>query len=339
MTSEDQFDDVEEFEDEFEQDQPKRKSPIFNIIMYGLLIGGVAYGYVEFNNIMARFMPSKASTEQVSEVKGDNTNTPQPGKLVDLDMPPMPTLDEAVTPMIDQGNMIPNMGEPGDDFMLDDADMAGDITEEADEADFALAPATQDDDAVDSVSLDGALPKVDVMADFALDVATPTIDLTPEIVDKPVSVAINDDVSADTIALNKTINDLKNTVNTLALEKKSIAEELTAAQGEITALKSQLEVSKRQMKTTTEMSPKAHVQKHQKTPKVTPVKNGVKVAKIQWQLKSARPGSAMVANPKNGDLITVVTGDILAGFGKVKEIKKNDHGKWVVFSEKGNITQ
>lgn len=66
-----------------------------------------------------------------------------------------------------------------------------------------------------------------------------------------------------------------------------------------------------------------------------------KVAAIQksegWVLRSAQPGSAMVASKATGDMRSVKVGDTLPGLGRVLSIQM-ENGRWVVKGSTGNLS-
>lgn len=58
-----------------------------------------------------------------------------------------------------------------------------------------------------------------------------------------------------------------------------------------------------------------------------------------WVLKSAKPGTAWVAQKGSSELKMVTVGSTLSGIGKVTSIRQNAAGKWVVNGSKGQINQ
>lgn len=58
-----------------------------------------------------------------------------------------------------------------------------------------------------------------------------------------------------------------------------------------------------------------------------------------WVLKSAKPGTAWVAQKGSNELKMVTVGSTLPGIGKVTSIRQNAAGKWVVNGSKGQINQ
>jgi hypothetical protein len=59
---------------------------------------------------------------------------------------------------------------------------------------------------------------------------------------------------------------------------------------------------------------------------------------IQWVLKGAQPGRAMVSQPGENEMRTVVVGDTLPGIGRITGISYQD-GRWLVQGTQGRITQ
>jgi intracellular multiplication protein IcmG len=60
---------------------------------------------------------------------------------------------------------------------------------------------------------------------------------------------------------------------------------------------------------------------------------------VHWILKSAKPGTAWVAESGSNELHTVSVGDTLPGIGKVTEIAKDAAGLWIVTGSAGRISQ
>lgn len=63
------------------------------------------------------------------------------------------------------------------------------------------------------------------------------------------------------------------------------------------------------------------------------------VRKVEWVLRSARPGSALVSERGSNEMRTVAVGDTLAGIGKVTSIAADSQGRWVVNGTRGSIKQ
>lgn len=60
---------------------------------------------------------------------------------------------------------------------------------------------------------------------------------------------------------------------------------------------------------------------------------------VKWVLRSAKPGTAWVAEKESGALRSVSIGESLTGIGKVKSVTKDSMGHWVVSGTKGRISQ
>jgi len=61
--------------------------------------------------------------------------------------------------------------------------------------------------------------------------------------------------------------------------------------------------------------------------------------KIEWVLRSAKPGMAWVSEKGSSEMRTVGVGDTLAGIGKVTAITTDAQGRWVVNGTRGAINQ
>jgi hypothetical protein len=61
-------------------------------------------------------------------------------------------------------------------------------------------------------------------------------------------------------------------------------------------------------------------------------------AEIRWELRSAQPGTAMIARKGQDDVVTVGVGDTLSGIGRITAIEQSPEG-WVVVGTQGRIAQ
>lgn len=61
--------------------------------------------------------------------------------------------------------------------------------------------------------------------------------------------------------------------------------------------------------------------------------------KKNWIMKSARPGSAWLADGPGGALRQIYVGDSVEGIGTVTAVEKNEAGRWVVRGTKGSVAQ
>ncbi len=64
----------------------------------------------------------------------------------------------------------------------------------------------------------------------------------------------------------------------------------------------------------------------------------VKKAPVQWVLKGAQPGRAMVSQPGESDMRSVAIGDTLPGIGRITAISY-ENGRWQVLGTQGAIHQ
>lgn len=64
-----------------------------------------------------------------------------------------------------------------------------------------------------------------------------------------------------------------------------------------------------------------------------------KAVRSKWQLKSAKPGMAWLAEPGSSELRAVAVGETLPGIGKIVSISTDASGKWVVTGAHGKISQ
>ncbi|MFN7114982.1 MAG: hypothetical protein ACK4PK_11565 [Alphaproteobacteria bacterium] len=61
--------------------------------------------------------------------------------------------------------------------------------------------------------------------------------------------------------------------------------------------------------------------------------------KVDWVLRSAKPGMAWVSEKGSSEMRTVSVGDTLAGIGKVTAIATDAQGRWFVNGTRGSINQ
>jgi len=61
--------------------------------------------------------------------------------------------------------------------------------------------------------------------------------------------------------------------------------------------------------------------------------------KVDWVLRSAKPGMAWVSEKGSNEMRTVSVGDTLAGIGKVTAIATDAQGRWFVNGTRGSINQ
>lgn len=73
-------------------------------------------------------------------------------------------------------------------------------------------------------------------------------------------------------------------------------------------------------------------------PKEEPAATPVKAKTSQWQMKSAQPGKAVLADKSTGDYKTVQVGDKVNGIGRITSISQ-ENGRWVVRGTTGQISQ
>jgi hypothetical protein len=64
-----------------------------------------------------------------------------------------------------------------------------------------------------------------------------------------------------------------------------------------------------------------------------------RVAGQSWVLKSAKPGTAWIAERGSNEMKTVVIGDNVSGIGRVTSISQDSSGRWVVNGTQGKINQ
>lgn len=203
-------------------------------------------------------------------------------------------------------------------------------------------PETTPAPAADIAMTDAVLPPAnDETSKEAMPVVTlPTEGATPAATPATVSgtvpdtapVAVSADVAAKLAALETLLSDIKANAVTRS-DIATIESRLSAleAGGRVSGSAVEKPATK---KTTVKTVKKAAVKK--------PAAKAATVAKTaapRWVLKSARPGSALIAAEGQDDLRPIAVGDTVSGIGKVTMIEQAASGRWVVVGTGGRITQ
>lgn len=118
------------------------------------------------------------------------------------------------------------------------------------------------------------------------------------------------------------------------LAKKS--EELAKAQAD---LKATQKAAKAAESKPAAVATKPAAEQTAKPANKTATKPAAPVRKIEWVLRSAKPGMAWVSEKGSNEMRTIGVGDTLAGIGKVTAITTDAQGRWVVNGTRGTINQ
>jgi len=149
------------------------------------------------------------------------------------------------------------------------------------------------------------------------------------------TTVIDNDNQAIEIAAN--ITNLQNEAESLKAEKEALSSEIVWQRSTISELKAEIEALKAE-KATISSRAQATTEQPQTQPKTIVAKPKKPVARIQWELRSAQPGQATLAQKGSNDLRKVEIGSILKGLGRIKSIKL-ENGLWVVRGTKGSVSQ
>lgn len=114
-------------------------------------------------------------------------------------------------------------------------------------------------------------------------------------------------------------------------------ETIDSLRGQITDLKAQKAAEKPKASAAPKAAPKPARTPEPAQDIYQPPKQSADLSST-WQMRSAQPGKAFLANKATGDMITVQTGETVKGFGKILSIDLKD-GHWVVEGTLGRISR
>lgn len=250
-----------------------------------------------------------------------------PAEVDNAVTPPMPT---AITSDVAAASPVSNNISAGNPVQTDaDAPIRMPKAEEV----LLKQPAAQSPDPALSAANDG-LP---------VSPASPTV----------VDTTVKADVSAEMIAkMDQILARLGQLESDVALLKNGnetdVSAELSSLQNSLKALEQKVETApiRQKAEKASEADPAGTMPKPQilgsttvsdsvstaTAPKV------VKKAPVQWVLKGAQPGRAMVSQPGESDMRSVAIGDSLPGIGKITAISY-ENGRWQVIGTQGTIHQ
>ncbi len=141
---------------------------------------------------------------------------------------------------------------------------------------------------------------------------------------------------------NEEINELEGTVNELneriALLESQLDNAQRNAQADVSSIKPAI-ISVEETPKTAPIPPvKKKIQRSESQQSEAQTTKPSPVEKVEWTLRSARPGTAVIADKVNNDLRTIEVGDMVKGLGRVDSIAIEEN-KWVVRGTKGVIYQ
>lgn len=140
-------------------------------------------------------------------------------------------------------------------------------------------------------------------------------------------LAEKDALSADLSDANKEIASLEGTVSSLEEKVASLTKSLEKMEKDASSAAKE-----------TRTPPKAAPVAKPKPVSKAPVAKEPAIVKVDWELRSAQPGQAMIADKATQNVRTVKVGDTVPGLGEVTSVAV-EGGLWVVRGTSGIISQ
>ncbi len=232
--------------------------------------------------------------------------------IEDISLTPMPALDQSEasdTELVDLSPLVPGQSETSDTKLADLNPVAFDIeTSEAPEP-------IKEQPILDDISLKEPDPSLALPTPVTTD--TFSLSSTPDLEEitalKEQLSQAQKDLESITSSKNRAIDDLKSTLESLQKELKALKQENSSLSSQIKNSGAQKDV----VKATVSSLPNA--------------------PKIEWILRSAQPGKAVLSFGKSNDLRTIEVGDQISGLGKITFIGLKD-GLWVVKGDQGKVS-
>ncbi|MBX2833733.1 MAG: hypothetical protein KTR28_02050 [Micavibrio sp.] len=170
-------------------------------------------------------------------------------------------------------------------------------------------------------------------ADVAIITAQPDPEILEELED---AKSLNEELEAQNSKNEKALNSANETI-------ESLQKTITDLESKVNKLSGDLEAANDRIENVAKAAPKVEASKpaakkavvSAPKPKVTSAPAPVK---INWIMRSARPGFAIIANADNGDTRTVEVGETIAGLGRISSIAQ-ESGRWVLRGSKGIVSQ
>jgi len=374
-TSEGEFEEVgldEGFEETVEAAPKKKKSGGGLMIFIVLLavLGGGSFAAVKFLGIQLPFdVPGLTQTAQAppTESVPDMTASadlpmnelpPQPAAFPDsvadagglpLGLSPDATQEDSAsisapwgmedeTPAAVAGNMkqppVETFGESAPDVQADSGNIvdpfafgAQDVTAEVNAAPQAPAESEMVDPFA-SMTMQTPAPE-----------AAPVVP-TPSPAPVAATAAPVEDAAAkaQVAALEKKLAETQKSLEASEKALKKANDDLARKSEDLAKAQADLKSAQAAAKTATKSAPVADSKPAASAPKAV-AKPVAPVRKIEWVLRSAKPGMAWVSEKGSSEMRTVAVGDTLAGIGKVTAITTDAQGRWIVNGTRGSINQ
>lgn len=377
--TEEEFDDVSLEEEGPVEEAPKKKKSGGGLMIFVVLLavlGGGGFAAVKFLGVQLPFdVPGLTQTAQVpadqQQPAADTTMTAS-ADLSPGDLPPQPAVpaDEAFADAVNTPFGIPEETTPDDGAVVNapwggedqspaaaaealkqqsvDAFNIGDtqVAAQPDTTNIVdpFAFGTQDVTAVVNAP-ETAAPAADVVDPFAVaPISAPAateappataVAVTPPSEDKAAQARVAE-LEKKLAATEKSLSDSEKALKKANEALSAKNEELARVQSDLTAAQAAAKsaASAKPTAVKTESAPKVD-----SAPKAAAKPAAAPARKIEWVLRSAKPGMAWVSEKGSSEMRTVSVGDSLAGIGKVTAIATDSQGRWVVNGTRGTINQ
>ncbi len=317
--------------------KPKKKFSIFNLVVFGIA------GIIAIGILMSVFSGGSDSSNPELGAPSQEITTAQPavppatelGSLQNGDVPAPVELQQESDPSNSQGFMNdPTLLDQGSQTTPSLPEQGPSMTAPIESAPSQKLPVPQN------------LPNIDQIkkADPVKAQPTPQLEQTAETT-VPVAAPVIQDVGLQS-KLDQLITRME------SLEKKITEQPVPSINNnsaEISELKSAIErLETRVSRLSDSPAPKPQIStSYNEEPSKVVVKKSPPKRKIaatkpkaasKWELRSARPGEAMVGKSGEAGLQTIRVGDSISGIGQVQSISQSG-GRWVVQGSTGSIGQ
>jgi intracellular multiplication protein IcmG len=292
--------------DESDSESPKPKSGfLFKAIIALVVAGGVGFFYLKSTHKLSPAKMAAAPTQQ------EQTAEPPPAESLPTPLPENKAADTSPSPAAETP-AAPSMP-------------AADSSESMPAAIPAKTAAASSEE-----PLAWNAPAAAPATPTAMEMPATVPSETPKTGKAETAKALSEDVIA---ATGEKIDGLEKRLVTLeesfsSLQEKIVTKaDIESLQNTLGKLQQGLEAKKKAVKVTAKKAAKPAAAQ-------APAETAV-----QWKLKSAKPGTAWIAEGDSNELHTVSVGDMLPGIGKITTIDKDSAGHWAVTGTTGRISQ
>lgn len=320
FSEQDGWDEVDEdYDDDIMSEKSSSKGFIVIIILLALLLGGGYYAFKTYGSKLfgasgeievaaSDAETSSVSAKQTKEEQGLELGLPDPDEfgMESFDSLPMPTQIRSADLDVQSSE-----GALGEEAFFSEMDDLPALT--------APVPTSEDRD---------LLPGSVGIPDESIAESVQEVVKNPEPL-LPVS-------KVDTMSV-PAVKGLQQSLDELSTRLESMEQKITTLSQDVERLK-KAPAPKRKVTAKKKITKKSVVKKPaKKAPSRKVVKE--RTSTIQWQLRSAKPGSAWVSPKGRKEISSVNVGDTLPGIGRVTFIGLDKSGRWVVRGANGSIKQ